>query len=177
MMNARHFAIMALALSALACARSSPPLPGDSVDEKGIRLTPPKLSNAAEAPLGSIESKLFTPDVVMEHQVAIGIDPPQRDAISKEIDRGQAEIVHLQWDLQGEKEKLAAVLDADKVDEAKAAAQATRVMDFENRVKSAHLLMLVRIKNLLTPDQQKKLRELRDAPHVKAAPSASAGLR
>jgi Spy/CpxP family protein refolding chaperone len=58
------------------------------------------------------------------------------------------------------------VLDTSVIDEAKAMAQASRVMDAENRVKSAHLVMLVRIKNLLTPDQQKKLRELRDEPHV-----------
>jgi hypothetical protein len=165
-MSARRF-VIASVMTVLACARGGPPLPGDSVTDAGIRLTPPRFSTAtSEAPLGSIESKLFTADVVMEHQAAIGVDRAQRDALLKEIDRAQSEIARLQWDLQGEKEKLAAVLDTSVIDEAKAMAQASRVMDAENRVKSAHLVMLVRIKNLLTPDQQKKLRELRDEPHV-----------
>ena len=155
--------------AAVACARADRSLPGDSVTEAGIVLSPPKLSTGApEAPLGAIESKLFTPDVIMEHQAAIDVSAPQRDAILKEVDRGQTEIAHLQWDLQGEKEKLVHVLDADKVDETKAKDQAGRVMDDENRVKGAHLLMLVRIKNLLTADQQRKLRELRDAPRTRA---------
>lgn len=158
---------VATAMVVLACARAGPPLPGDSVTDAGIRLTPPKFSTAtSEAAPGSIESKLFTPDAVMEHQAAIGIDPTQRESLLKEIDRAQSEIARLQWDLQGEKEKLAAVLDPSVVDEAKAKAQARRVMDAENSVKSAHLVMLVRIKNLLTPDQQKKLRELRDEPRA-----------
>ena len=69
--------------------------------------------------------------------------------------------VRLQWQLDAEKEKLVKLLDADKVDEAKATDQAGHVMDYENRIKSAHLAMLIRVKNLLTPDQQKKLRDLR----------------
>lgn len=150
----------------LGCARSAPPLPGDSVSvDGGVTLSPPRLSTApSDAPLGAIESKLFTPELIMENQAALGITPAQRDAILKEVERGQTEILHLQWDLQGEKEKLVAVLDVDKVDEARAKDQATHVMDFENRVKSAHLMMLVRVKNALTPAQQKTLRELRARP-------------
>ncbi len=164
-MKIRFVLSIAFAASALACARADrSALPGDSVTDASIVLTPPKLGGgAAEAPLGAIESKLFTPDVVMEHQAAIGVTATQRDAILKEVDRGQSEIAHLQWDLQGEKEKLVKVLDTDKVDEAKATDQAARVMDGENRVKGAHLLMLVRIKNLLAPEQQHNLRALRDA--------------
>lgn len=158
-------ALVLLLLACAACARSSPPLPGDSVSaDGGVSLSPAKFSTVpnAESPLGPVESKLFAPELVMEHQAAIGIEPAQRDAILKEVEHGQSELLHLQWDLQGDKEKLVAALDTDKVDEAKATAQATKVMDDENRIKSAHLLMLVRVKNTLTPEQQKKLRELRE---------------
>jgi len=147
-----------------ACAkRSEPPLPGDSVSASGtVQLAAPKFSTMPEpVPLGAIESKLFAPDLVMEHQAAIKLDGAQRESVLKEIDRGQSELTHLQWDLQAEKEKLVTILDVDKVDEKKANDQATRVMEQENKIKSAHLGMLVRIKNLLTPDQQKKLREIR----------------
>ncbi len=117
----------------------------------------------SEAPLGAIESKLFPPELIMEHQAAVAIQAAQREAIFKEVERGQTDMLHLQWDLQAEKEKLVGMLDVDKVDEAKVKDQATRLMDFENRIKSSHLLMLVRVKNILTPEQQNTLRELRGA--------------
>ncbi len=105
----------------------------------------------------------------MDHQGELGIDSAQKDAILKEVERGQSEMLKLQWDLQGEKEKLVKVLEAERVDEPKSAAAAVRVMERENRVKASHLAMLVRVKNLLTGAQQKKLRELRDG--TRAAPA------
>ena len=105
----------------------------------------------------------------MDHQGELGIDSAQKDAILKEVERGQSEMLKLQWELQGEKEKLVKVLDAERVDEPKSAAAAVRVMERENRVKASHLAMLVRVKNLLTGAQQRKLRELRDG--TRAAPS------
>jgi hypothetical protein len=148
-----------LLLCLTACARSAGPLPGDSVAPDGaVTLSPPRLQSP---PLGPIEATLFPPELVMENQGALGIDQAQRDALTKEIDKGQSDRLHLQWQLDAEKEKLVKLLDADKIDEARATEQATHVMDFENRIKSAHLATLIRVKNLLTPDQQKKLRDLR----------------
>ncbi len=152
--------LLLLVLLLAACARSAPgPLPGDSVTDAGVTLSPPRLSTAP--PLGAIEATLFPPELVMENQGALGVDAAQREALTKEIDKGQSERLRLQWQLDAEKEKLVKILDADKVDEAKATEQASRVMTEENRIKTANLAMLVRVKNLLTPDQQKKLRELR----------------
>ena len=149
-----------LLLVITACARAAPgPLPGDSVTDAGVTLSPPRMSTAP--PIGAIEAALFPPELVMENQGALGIDQAQRDALTKEIDKGQSERLRLQWQLDAEKEKLVKLLDADKVDEPKAVEQASHVMDYEDRIKSAHLAMLIRVKNLLTPDQQKKLRDLR----------------
>lgn len=155
--------IVLLLVILASCAKREPPLPGESVSASGsVQLTPPKFSTMPEpAPLGAIEGKLFAPDLVMEHQAAIKLEGAQRESVLKEIDKGQSELTHMQWDLQAEKEKLVAILDVEKIDEKKANDQATRVMEQENKIKTAHLGMLVRIKNLLTPDQQKKLRELR----------------
>ncbi len=163
---------LALASAMLvSCAKSAGPLPGDSVSaDGGVTLSPPRMSTTprmqeareSREQLGAIESRVFPPELIMDHQGELGIDPAQRDAIVKEVEQSQAEMVHLQWDLQGEKEKLAKILDADHVDEAKSREAATRLMDRENKVKASNLAMLVRVKNLLTPAQQKKLRELRD---------------
>lgn len=153
---------LVLLLALACCAKREPPLPGDSISaDGGVQLTPKTFTTIPETPLGAIESKLFSPDFVMEHQGAIHLEGTQRDAILRETQQGQAELTKLQWDLQAEKEKLVTILDADKVDEVGAKTQASRVMDQENKIKSAHLSMLVRIKNLLSSEQQKKLRELR----------------
>lgn len=165
----------------VACAKG--PLPGDSVDpEGGVRLSPPRPTSPVAAsrpsePVGAIEARLFPPDLVMDHQAAIGLTGAQRDAITKEIDRGQGEVTKLQWELQAEKERLVKDLSSDRVDEAKAQETAARLMGIESRVKAAHLGMLVRIKNLLTPAQQTQLHALRDAdrcPPGSRAPSPSA---
>ena len=164
----------------VSCAKSAGPLPGDSVSaEGGVTLSPPRMSTAprvseAREPreaLGAIESRVFPPELIMDHQGELGIEPAQRDALVTEVAQSQAEMVQLSFDLQAEKEKLVKVLDADHVDEAKSREVATRLMDRENKVKASNLAMLVRVKNLLTPAQQKKLRELRDAPPSTKSPS------
>ncbi len=172
---ALSFALTLACAGLVSCAKSAGPLPGDSVSaDGGVTLSPPRMSTTPRAQeaheaLGAIESRVFPPELIMDHQGELGIESAQRDVIVKEVAQSQAEMVHLQWDLQGEKEKLAKVLDADHVDEAKSREAATRLMERENKVKASNLAMLVRVKNLLTPAQQKKLRELRDGPASSAA--------
>jgi hypothetical protein len=156
------------ALTLFACAkRAPPPLPGDSVAaDAAVSLATPKLSPPgaprASEPLGAIEVRVFPVDLVMEHQADIALDAAQRDAITKEVARAQADLVKLQFDLEAEKEKLVKVLDGAKVDEEKAKQAAAALMTKENAIKAAHLAMLVRVKNALTDEQQKKLKALRD---------------
>ena len=50
-----------------------------------------------------------------------------------------------------------------RVDLDRALDQMDRVLDTEKEIKQAHLEMLVRIKNLLRPEQQRRLEELRRA--------------
>jgi Spy/CpxP family protein refolding chaperone len=161
------------------CAKA--PLPGDSVAADGaVSLTPERVpstpvgtAHTTAGDLSSIESRLFPPELVMEHQGAIGLAPAQRDAIAKETDRAHKALLELQWQLDAEKEKLVAVLDGDKVDEARSQAAAAEVMKREDAIKSGHLAMLVHIKNALTKEQQDKLRAIREAQRC-AATSAPA---
>ncbi len=154
----------------VACARSErAPLPGDSVSKDGgITLTPGRVPvgtstvTSAAAP-SSIEGKLFPPELVMANQAAIKLTAAQRDAIAKEVERGHAELLKVQWELDAEKEKLIAILDTDKVEEAKSKQAALEVMKREDAIKASHLAMLVRVKNLLTPEQQSELRAIREA--------------
>jgi hypothetical protein len=160
------------ALAILGCAkRDSSLLPGGSVEADGsVALSPPRMDTSPEAtkavvkenePLGALEKRLYPPELIMEHQEELAISSPQREVIVKEVQRSQAEMVRLQWELQAEKEKLVNVLDPDHVDERASAEAAGRLMQRENAVKAAHLVMLVRIKNALKPAQIQQLQKFR----------------
>jgi Spy/CpxP family protein refolding chaperone len=139
---------LALLVATAACARApGPELPG---------------ATRAAVP-GDLERRVFPPELIMEHQAALGLAPTQRDAIAAEAAAARATVEPLQWELGAEKEKLAALLDADAVDEAQTLAAAQRVLALEGRIKTAHLAMLVRVRNQLEPRQVEKLRAWRQA--------------
>jgi Spy/CpxP family protein refolding chaperone len=108
-----------------------------------------------------VGSKLFPPDLIMNHQQELGIDAQQRDAITKEIEQAHSQLFPLQWKMSGAAEELSKALDAPKIDESKALGLANKVMGMEQEVKRAHLSLLIRIRNLLTDAQRAKLAELR----------------
>lgn len=119
---------------------------------------PPARPQAGPDPIGG---KLFPPELIMSRQAELGIDERQRDAILKEIERAQAQFPRLQWQLQAATEQLSSLLEAPKIDEAKALAQAGEVMKLETEIKKTHLALLIRIRNLLTDAQRTKLQEIR----------------
>ena len=114
----------------------------------------------ASDPIGG---KVFPPELIMAHQRELGLDAGQRDAILKEIEHAQAQFPRLQWQLQAATAQLSSLLEAPKIDEAKALAQAGEVMRLETEVKKMHLGLLIRIRNLLTDAQRSKLQEIRRA--------------
>jgi Spy/CpxP family protein refolding chaperone len=109
----------------------------------------------------SFLENVFPPGVIMRHQSDIGLTDAQRELITKQIEEAQKGLVTLQWDVERESEKLGKLLAADRIDEAGALHQADQVMSAEERLKKAHLTLLIRVKNVLTPAQQQKLRQLR----------------
>ena len=104
---------------------------------------------------------LFPPELIMQHRRAIGLTDEQRDAISRLIGDLQGRVVRLQWELLDEMQQLTDVTSAPRVDLDRSLDQVENVLDTEKEIKLAHLEMLVRIKNLLSPDQQSTLERLR----------------
>lgn len=107
-----------------------------------------------------IEEYVFPPEVVMQAQRQIDLQGEQRDAITKVIREFQREQLELDWDLQDQTQRLTELMSPAKVDEKAAMEQVARLMQAEERMKRAHLRMLIRIKNLLTEDQQMKLHKV-----------------
>jgi len=111
-----------------------------------------------EDPIGE---RLFPPELVMSHQRELALDDKTRDAIVDDIQRFQAQIVKIQWNLKAEADALARLLEEARPDEAKVLAQADKVMAAEREMKRAHLGLLVRLRNRLTPAQQATLQKVR----------------
>jgi Spy/CpxP family protein refolding chaperone len=107
---------------------------------------------------------LFSPELIMQHQRAIGLTDEQRAGISRLIQDLQARVVQLQWELLDEMQQLTSLMSAPRVDLDRALDQLDNVLELEKSIKQSHLEMLARIKNLLTPDQQATLERLRSAP-------------
>ena len=107
---------------------------------------------------------LFPPELIMQHRRAIGLTDEQRDAISQLIQQLQGRVVRLQWELLDEIQQLTEVMSTPRVDLDRALDQLDGVLETEKSIKQAHLEMLVRIKNLLTPEQQASLERLRGTP-------------
>ncbi len=104
---------------------------------------------------------LYAPELIMQHRRAIGLTDQQRDAISKLIGELQGRVVSLQWELLDEVQQLKTATAGTRVDLDRSLDQLGHVLDTEGKIKRAHLEMLVRIKNLLTPQQQATLDRLR----------------
>jgi hypothetical protein len=82
------------------------------------------------------------------------------DIYEKLLHGSQLKFTELQWTLQDEVEYLVSLLKQFKVDEKQAASQLDKVLAAEREIKRAQLMLLIRVKNNLTPAQQTQLREL-----------------
>ena len=108
-------------------------------------------------------STLFPPELIMQHRRAISLTDEQRDAISQMIQDLQGRVVRLQWELLDEVQQLTEILEGPRVDLDRSLDQMDDVLETEKQIKQAHLEMLIRIKNLLSAEQQARLDELRDS--------------
>ena len=126
---------------------------------------------AAASPAGAQNPKpddafaqaLFDPQLVLRHAQVIGLTPAQRRTILDELKATQTALAPLQANMMEPALDLIELLGQTRVDEAKVVAKMDQVLEIENEVKKKQAALLVRIKNTLSPEQQARLRELRNA--------------
>ena len=106
---------------------------------------------------------LFDPQLVLRHAQAIGLTPAQRRTILDELKATQTALGPLQANMTEPALDLIELLGQARVDEARVLAKMDQVLRIENEVKKQQAVLLVRIKNALTAEQQSRLRELRNA--------------
>jgi Spy/CpxP family protein refolding chaperone len=103
-----------------------------------------------------IAQVLIRPDVVMAHQQELAITDAQKHTIEADMEQAQGQFTSLQWQLSAAVEKLTNLLQQSHIDESAALAQLDREQQLEHDIKRAQLTLMIRIKNVLTPQQQAK---------------------
>jgi Spy/CpxP family protein refolding chaperone len=125
-------------------------------------LMAPDLSSAQveqqEDPFGAF---LFTPEEIMQHRRAIQLNDEQRDGITRLIEELQGRLVGLQWRLLDETEAVKEAMEGPRVDMDRIMDRFGKALNTEMEIKRVHLELLIRIKNILSPEQQRELTRLR----------------
>src|SRR5258708_5505856 len=114
-----------------------------------------------------LRRSFFSPEIMIQHQKAIGLVAEQKKKFKSEIRKAQLKFTELQWKLQDEMEKMVTLARQPHVDEQQLLAQLEKVLAAEREIKREQVTLLVRIKNKLTPEQQGKLSDLRGKPQSK----------
>jgi hypothetical protein len=107
------------------------------------------------------KTELFSTDLVMKYRNDIELSDEQADKIKK-VHSGQIEAFNnAKWDLDGALNKLNKQLAETSVNEADAIAQMDKVLQLEESLKRMRLSLMVKVKNMLTANQQELLKSLR----------------
>lgn len=126
-----------------------------------IALTVACIPVLAQNPGDPLGEYLFPPELIMQNQQALALTDQQKDFLKSELRKAQLKFTELQWQLQDEVEKMAALAKQERIDEQLLLAQMDRVLAAEREIKRTQISLIVRIKNDLTSEQQTKLQELK----------------
>jgi Spy/CpxP family protein refolding chaperone len=121
----------------------------------------PAVAAAQAPPDDPLHGYLFPPELIMQNQEALKLSDEQKTFLKTEMRQAQQRFTELQWKLDDETERLAALIKLPQVDEQQTLAQLDKVLAAERDLKRTQIGLLVRIKNHLRADQQSILRDLR----------------
>ncbi len=107
------------------------------------------------------KGKLFPPNVILEHQAELNLTREQFTAIKSAVVEIQATIAGFEWDMREAQQKVLAELDQSPVNEKRVLEHVSVVLAAENQLKKQQMTMLIRLRNLLTPDQVDYLKSQR----------------
>ena len=102
---------------------------------------------------------LFAPERVIGHAHDIGLDDSQKTRIRDEVQKVQSRFLDVQFSMQEAMGRVTALLQEKTVDEARVLAEIDKVLALEREVKRLQISMLIRIRNILTPEQRSRLGE------------------
>lgn len=106
------------------------------------------------------QKTLFSPEDIMNHQDKIGLSDEQEIIIRDLLEGHQSDFLNLNWDLKSLMAGLGDILSDTSIDEVKAQAQLDKILALETQIKKKHISLMIQIKNLLSREQQEKLKAL-----------------
>ncbi|NOX68483.1 MAG: periplasmic heavy metal sensor [Gammaproteobacteria bacterium] len=106
------------------------------------------------------KGKLFAPDIVLEHQDALGLTKAQFTAIRAAVVKVQSNVAEHEWDLRMAYRDVLRELDRSPVDSGRVLELVDTALEAENKVKKLQVAMLIELRNLLTNEQMDYLREV-----------------
>jgi hypothetical protein len=111
------------------------------------------LSGAATAEEDPFKGRLFPPQVILEHRDELALSESQFSGIRAAVVEVQSSVAEYEWDMQQAYLALIAEIDERPIDEDAVLEHAQVALSAENEVKKRQMMMLVRLKNLLTDRQ------------------------
>ena len=157
---------LALLLGAFLLALGALGAPGASeASEAPVlhRVAPPLPGSATPAVPGGLPDGLFQPAFVLAHAEEAGLDEGRVaaiEALAAEVDDADRADQPERFRIA---EELTALVSAPDVDEAAAARLIDEALELERASRRRGLLLLVRVKNELDPEQVKRLTAIREA--------------
>ena len=115
----------------------------------------------AEEEEDPFEGRLLSVELIMAHRNEIGLTEAQNKEIGELVVAVQQAVAGKSWAMQSAYFELIEVLDAAEIDEDRAMELAKQAVDTENEIKLEQMRLLIRLRNLLTPDQVAVLQERR----------------
>jgi hypothetical protein len=109
----------------------------------------------------ALDANLFPPELVMRHQQELELTKEQVREILKASQEAQSQILEEQWELSSSMQTLREELKNTRVDEEIVLSHLRQIMAKEANVKEIQVRLLIRVKNLLTAEQQDTARKIR----------------
>lgn len=99
------------------------------------------------------KGRLFPPQVILEHRDELELSKSQFTGIRAAVVEVQSSVAEYEWDMQQAYLALIEEIDERPIDEDAVLEHAEVALSAENEVKKRQMMMLVRLKNLLTEEQ------------------------
>jgi Spy/CpxP family protein refolding chaperone len=122
----------------------------------------PSVPNVPNLPnVDPLSDAMFSPSLIMRHARELGLTDEQKTFMRGEIQKTTTRFNELQWQLHEAMETLHQTLKSDSVNDGQALTELDKVLEVEREIKRLHILLGIRLKNTLTPEQRERLNELR----------------
>ena len=108
-----------------------------------------------------LPDSLFSPQLILESKEQIGLTQDQVGSLEELSDQMEIETQGTGKVIAPVSEKLMRLLSASQVNESDAMTLVDIILDLERQYRAKQILYLIKVKNILSEDQQKQLMQIR----------------